>query len=435
MASGEGLNLFQQPTYDTSIVSRADTEYYPSDMTPDNNKESIIIEVINKSETDFIDLNSTEILADLQICDTTDNSVINTTMAAAEYGICNNFGQALFKQITLQEGDIEMNNSTGTYPYQVDFENRVTYDERDLEGRPRLEGCIPDTASLTALARTHATQATQNAGLFVRSALFDNGKHVQVIVKPHLGPLAQTRYLLPKTRITFKLIPNSDSFLLSHDPTAAKKTYGVYIKRIKLRVRTVKLEPQRAATIYRTLQKSPAVYPTPTPVMSTALIYNGVESFEKDNIFSGKVPKLLMFAIVKNSAFNGSVTENPFYYLHLNIKENRVLIDGVPLFPAVKTDFGNRSYKEAFLHILNALDGKSSLLNAESWDKQMLWVFDLTPKGRGALSEFYPVRSGNLRLELKFKDALAGGPYTIIFYGLMDSTSQIDANNNVIKNW
>ena len=65
--------------------------------------------------------------------------------------------------------------------------------------------------------------------------------------------------------------------MLTHDPTAAKKTYGVYIKRIKLRVRTVKLDPQRAATIYRTLQKSPAVYPT--PVMSTALIYNGVHGW------------------------------------------------------------------------------------------------------------------------------------------------------------
>ena len=202
MTSGEGLNLFQQPPYNTSIVSRTDTEYYPSNMTPDNNKESISIEVINKSKTDFIDLNSTEILADLQICDTTDNSASNITLAAAKYGICNNFGQALFKQITLQEGDIEMNNSTRTYPYQVDFENRVTYNERDLEGRPRLERCIPDTLSSTALARTHATQATQNAGLFVRSVLFDNGKHVQVLVKPHLGPLAQTRYLLPKTRIT-----------------------------------------------------------------------------------------------------------------------------------------------------------------------------------------------------------------------------------------
>ena len=111
MASGEGLNLCQQPAYDTSIVSRADTEYYPFHMTPDNNKESIIIEVINKSETDFIDLNSTEILADPQICDTTDNSAIATTMTAAKCGICNKFGQTLFKQITLQEGDIEMNSS------------------------------------------------------------------------------------------------------------------------------------------------------------------------------------------------------------------------------------------------------------------------------------------------------------------------------------
>ena len=97
----------------------------------------------------------------LQKCDTMDNSAIATTLTAAKYGICNKYGQALFKQIDLQEGDIEMNNYTGTYPYQVDFENRVTYDERDLEGRPRLEGCIPDTASNTALARTHATQATK----------------------------------------------------------------------------------------------------------------------------------------------------------------------------------------------------------------------------------------------------------------------------------
>ena len=244
----------------------------------------------------------------------------------------------------------------------MDFENRVTYNERDLEGNPRREGCIPDTSSSAALGRTHGTQATQNAGIFSCSALFNNGKRVQVIVKPHLGPLDQTRYLLPKTRITFTLIPNSDSFLLTHDPTATKKTYGVYIRKIKLRVRTVKLDPQRAATIYRTLQKSLAVYPTPTPVMSIALIYTGVEAFEKDNIFGGKVPKLVMFAIVKNSAFNCSVSEKPVYYLHLNISETHVMIDGVPLFPPVKTDFGNRSYKEAFLHILTAVDGKSSLL-------------------------------------------------------------------------
>ena len=99
-------------------------------------------------------MKSTEILADLQICDTTNNSALATKMTDAKYGMCNNFRQVLFKQITVQEGDIEMNNSMGTYPYQVDFENRVPYDERDLKGRPRLEGCIPDMAFITALART-----------------------------------------------------------------------------------------------------------------------------------------------------------------------------------------------------------------------------------------------------------------------------------------
>ena len=96
-------------------------------------------------------------------------------MKDADYGICTNFGHAMFKQITIQEGDVEMNPSTGTYPYQVDFENMLQYDERDLEGRARLEGYIPDTASAAAMTKTHADDNT-NRGLTVRSALFDDGK-------------------------------------------------------------------------------------------------------------------------------------------------------------------------------------------------------------------------------------------------------------------
>ena len=68
-----------------------------------------------------------------------------------------------------------MNNSTGTYPYQVDFENRITYDERDLEGRPILEGYIPDTANATALDKKYANN-TGNLSLLFRSAMFDDGK-------------------------------------------------------------------------------------------------------------------------------------------------------------------------------------------------------------------------------------------------------------------
>ena len=225
----------------------------------------------------------------------------------------------------------------------------LQYDERNLEGRARFEGYIPDTATAGAMAKTYVDDA-DNKGLTVRSALFDNGKIVQVIMKHHLRPLAQKRLLSPKTRVVFKLIPNSDDFLLSYANTAATKTYGVYIKNSKLRSRTVKLTPQVATQLYRHLQKTRALYPTATPTMTASLIENGLMSWEKDNIFSRKLPKVMMFGIVKIVAFNGSHLQNPFYYQHLNIMEVCIDIDGIPIIQPITTDFGNeRNYNEAFL--------------------------------------------------------------------------------------
>ena len=97
----EGLNLFKQPFSDASGISRTDTDYYLSDAIPDNSKETIQIEVINKSEVDFIDLNSTEILMNLRIQNKANNAALAEDMSAAHYGICNNFGLAMFRQITI----------------------------------------------------------------------------------------------------------------------------------------------------------------------------------------------------------------------------------------------------------------------------------------------------------------------------------------------
>ena len=142
-----------------------------------------------------------------------------------------------------------------------------------------------------------------------------------------------------------------------------------------------------------------------------------------------------MFAVVKNSAFNGLANYNPFHYQNLGISEVCVYIDGVPIIQPLHTDFRNGTYHEAFLQILNATGNTSCLLNAQTWPINNIWVMDLTPKGRNALNEYFPARSGNLRIESKFNAATAGRPHTIIFYGLMDSMSEIDANNNVYKNW
>ena len=161
----------------------------------------------------------------------------------------------------------------------------------------------------------------------------------------------------------------------------------MYIKNSKLRIRTVKLDPTVADRIRRTLQKKPAIYPTPVPVMSTALSSNGITSREKGNIFSGKLPKLFMYGIIKNSAFTGLYTLNHFHYHNLVTTETRIYIDGEQIIPTIDTDFTNKKYNEAFLQILKATNDKSCLLNAHTWDVQNIWGFDLTPKGSNELTE------------------------------------------------
>ena len=84
---------------------------------------------------------------------------------------------------------------------------------------------------------------------------------------------------------------------------------------------------------------------------------------------------------------------------------------------------------------MNATGNISTLLNENTWPVNNIWVIDVTPKGRNALYEYFPARSGNLKIEIKVKEATARGPHTILCYGLMDSVSEIDANNNVYKNW
>ena len=265
--------------------------------------------------------------------------------------------------------------------------------------------------------------------------MFDNGAIIKLITKLHLGPFIQKRYLPPGTRATLKLIPMQDEFLLTRGADAAVATYGVYIKSIKARVRSVKLDPQLMQQIKMNLQRSPAIYPTPILSMATQLIPNGGMNWEWDNLFDGKVPKLPTYAIVSNAAFNGSVSHNPFYYRNLDIRSTRIKVDGNLIVPKVKTNFALKDWNEALVQILKATNDKSCLLNSHTWDVKNIWAFDLTPKGTHALTEYYPAKTGNLRIELEFSTAIADGPYTIIFYGLVDSVSEVDALGNVTKSW
>ena len=79
------------------LLYQEQTDYYWSDAIPDNSKEGIQIEVITKSEVDFIELTSTEILMNLRSQNKANNTVLGEDLSVAKYGICNNFVHAMFR--------------------------------------------------------------------------------------------------------------------------------------------------------------------------------------------------------------------------------------------------------------------------------------------------------------------------------------------------
>ena len=117
-----------------------------------------------------------------------------------------------------------------------------------------------------------------------------------------------------------------------------------------------------------------------------------------------------MFAIAKNVGFNGSRSENPFYYRTLNSKEGGLFMNGDPIIPTIYTNFANNNIEEAYLQLMNATANSCHLMYHQQWEVNNLWVIDLSPGGRNALNEYIPARDGNLRFDLKFTNATTDGP-------------------------
>ena len=144
-------------------------------------------------------------------------------------------------------------------------------------------------------------------------------------------------------------------------------------------------------------------------------IPTGFQSFMKDNIFLGQLPKRLVVGMVHNEGFAGVVGRNPYNFEHFNVNYMQLYTDGEPvLSKPLKLNVAEGKYLDAFETLYNSfdkLDGEnSSIIKRGDWSKgNSLFLFDLTPDYDD--EDHYPlIRHGNLRLEINFGTTL---PHTI----------------------
>jgi hypothetical protein len=91
--------------------------------------------------------------------------------------------------------------------------------------------------------------------------------------------------------------------------------------------------------------KRKAHYPVTHTQIKTFTASSGAKQVSIDNSFLGPIPERLLVVLVKNSAFVGSTTTNPFHFHHFDMSNLVLYINGVqhsaePLTKDCSSTFG-----------------------------------------------------------------------------------------------
>ena len=97
------------------------------------------------------------------------------------------------------------------------------------------------------------------------------------------------------------------------------------------------------------LMKGPAKFPVTRKECKIPAIPSGFQSFVKDQIFFGQLPKRLVFGKVHNEGFAGAVGRNPYNIEHFNVNYVQLYTDGEPvLSEPLKLNVAEEKYLDAF---------------------------------------------------------------------------------------
>jgi hypothetical protein len=320
--------------------------------------------------------------------------------------------------------------SVNTYPYKAYIETLLSSGPGAHNSHKTCEGWYQDGPGNFSDVDA---QNTTNQGLIARTQLAATSAPFELIGRPHVDVFQQDRYLLPGVDMSLKLTRSPSAFHLMSDAN----DYKLVILDACIKIRRVKLSPGfELETIKKLNDGHKAKYPLRRGIVHSFTVSNGMQSFNKENVLSGQLPRRLIIGMVRNNAYNGLRNRNPYEFEHFNIT-SLVVSDGNQNFPSqpYKLNFTTNTYMHAYHDLVTSL-GIANSDKAVGFDRKqyknghVLFGFDLTADmSEGAHVD--PIRYGNIRIEGNFSAALAQA-VNVIVYAEYDNVMQIDRSRNVM---
>jgi len=348
--------------------------------------------------------------------------------------VTNNLLHSLFSQCSISLNGLTITQATELYNYRSYFETLLTYGSDAATTHLTNAFWYLDDGDLLPCDPTAAD--AKNKGFITRWKRIKQSKEVQLSGRIHSDICNVPLYLIPGVRMQIKLTKAMPSlYLMNKD--AEKKMFFKFLD-ARLLVNRVRPSPSLLLAHNIALGKGAlARYNLTRVELKSFTFSSGAQSLSIDNAVLGTIPKRLLFIMVKNTEFLGSVTTKPYHFRHydlssfaLNVNCRQVPTEGLSLgMDHEKTSV--MGYRTLF-EVSGIQHSNSGLQITHDMyiSGYFMLLFDLTPDRAASEGHTSHPNNGNIRVELKFSKPLPE-PITCIFYLEYNNSVRVDASRTV----
>lgn len=429
------LDLFTVPPTQASIDKGISVEYPTvNSLTDDGPLEFFCA----SSPGEYLDLAQTQLYIQVKIVKKENDAALTNEKVVP----VNLFLHSMFSQCDVSLNERLVSPSSNTYSYRAYLSTVLNYGMeskrsqltsalyyKDTAGSVlKMDSCDPSVSD---------TDPKYNAGLVKRNEFVKDSKTFDMLGPLHSDLFMQPRLLLPGVDLKVKLIRNDPSFSLMNDEGT---DFKVKIMRAALFIRKVKVSPTLLSSHMKALEKTTAKYPVNRTEIRTFSIPAGSYSVTKDNLCMGQLPTKLVIGFVDSDAFTGNYRKNPYNFQANDLNYLALYMDGeqIPAKPYTP-NFSDKNAVREYNSLFSVLDiqFKDAGIGISRQEYvaggYCLTAFDMTnDSGNG--SYFSLVKSGNLRLEARFK-SMTPRSITAVCYLTFENIIQIDSHRNVLVDY
>lgn len=329
----------------------------------------------------------------------------------------------MFSKVEVSLNDTEFDRESGTnlYPYRAFLHTLIN-----------LAGSNDGPMTTQFYLRDYGSEewSLQAASMQNRSRYMD-GKVMTLESRVYSDMCNLQKYIPNNVEVRLKLQQSRDAFRLN---TIGATNYKLKLLDASYRVCFMKPSPTLMLNNEKAFEKKSAEYNYHQTVMRANQLPEGTYTANFEQMFNSRVPLEVTAVLVPAKAFAGDFTVDAFQFKPYNLEEMALYIDGnQTAAPAIQCNFDQNDYTEAYLRLYKWHDPSQNFdVNYETFAKyRAIFTFDLAPFL--ANDHIFPInKTGNVRLCIKFREALPE-PATLIIFARLQSSFKIDWDRKITQ--